>query len=302
MLAKLWRPHCSRPSCRGRCRPPVARRDRRGAGDLAPDRRARGAGGRHHDRRGDRADGRGRPFAARARRALGRFANPAAAIGTWLTLAAWTGPEVRGAAVSGYCHRAELVGATLAELPDLLEPGAARRAVDQLRARDRGRPQRRPVRRRADRPRLPRAGVLQARAALTWQTGSARSIPPMPPAAMRSSPACPIGSACRRGSTNAPTPCARSPGLVCERDGRVVGFLTVVRPSAVTAEISWLAVHANDRGDGVGTKMVEGLVADLSGTGVRLLLVKTLSDREDPGPGIRGHSRVLPREGVLTCG
>jgi N-acetylglutamate synthase-like GNAT family acetyltransferase len=74
------------------------------------------------------------------------------------------------------------------------------------------------------------------------------------------------------------------PGLVCERDGRIVGFLTVVRPSAVTAEISWLAVHADDRGDGVGTKLVEGLVADLSGTGARLLLVKTLSDREDPGP------------------
>ena len=74
------------------------------------------------------------------------------------------------------------------------------------------------------------------------------------------------------------------PGLVCERGDRVVGFLTVVRPSGVTAEISWLAVHANDRGDGVGTKMVEALVADLSGTGVRLLLVKTLSDREDPGP------------------
>ncbi len=54
--------------------------------------------------------------------ALGRFANPAAAIGAWLTLAAWTSPDVRGAAVSGYCHRAELVGATLAELPDLLEP------------------------------------------------------------------------------------------------------------------------------------------------------------------------------------
>jgi len=54
--------------------------------------------------------------------ALGRFANPASAIGAWLTLAAWTGPDVRGAAVSGYCHRAELVGATLAELPDLLEP------------------------------------------------------------------------------------------------------------------------------------------------------------------------------------
>jgi ribosomal protein S18 acetylase RimI-like enzyme len=74
------------------------------------------------------------------------------------------------------------------------------------------------------------------------------------------------------------------PGLVCERDDRVVGFLTVVRPSDVTAEISWLAVHAGDRGNGMGTKLVEGLAADLSGTGVRLLLVKTLSDREDPGP------------------
>ena len=58
--------------------------------------------------------------------ALARFPSPAAAVGTWLTLAAWTGTDVRGAAVSGYCHRAELVVATLAELPDLLataEPG-----------------------------------------------------------------------------------------------------------------------------------------------------------------------------------
>jgi hypothetical protein len=57
--------------------------------------------------------------------ALARFASPAAAVGTWLALAAWTGTEVRGAAVSGYCHRAELVGATLAELPDLLAPAGA---------------------------------------------------------------------------------------------------------------------------------------------------------------------------------
>jgi hypothetical protein len=56
---------------------------------------------------------------------LARFASPAAAVGTWLTLAAWTDTDVRGAAVSGYCHRAELVGATLAELPDLLAPAGA---------------------------------------------------------------------------------------------------------------------------------------------------------------------------------
>ena len=76
------------------------------------------------------------------------------------------------------------------------------------------------------------------------------------------------------------------PGLVYERDGAVVvGFLTVVRPSPVTAEISWLAVHANDRGRGAGTALVTGLVDDLRAEGrARLLLVKTLSDRTDPGP------------------
>jgi hypothetical protein len=54
--------------------------------------------------------------------ALARFPSEASAVGTWLTLAAWSDTDVRGAAVSGYCHRAELVGATLAELPDLLAP------------------------------------------------------------------------------------------------------------------------------------------------------------------------------------
>jgi ribosomal protein S18 acetylase RimI-like enzyme len=73
-------------------------------------------------------------------------------------------------------------------------------------------------------------------------------------------------------------------GLVVERDD-VVGFLTVVRPSPLTAEISWLAVHADDRGRGAGTALVTRLVNDLASEGrVRLLLVKTLSDRTDPGP------------------
>jgi len=75
------------------------------------------------------------------------------------------------------------------------------------------------------------------------------------------------------------------PGLVFEREGAVIGFLTVVRPSPVTAEISWLAVHAKDRGHGAGTALVTRLIGDLATEGtVRLLLVKTLSDREDPGP------------------
>jgi hypothetical protein len=59
---------------------------------------------------------------ARGTAVLARFPNPAAAIGTWLTLASWTGEGVWGAAVSGYCHRPELVSASLAQLPDLLTP------------------------------------------------------------------------------------------------------------------------------------------------------------------------------------
>jgi hypothetical protein len=54
--------------------------------------------------------------------ALARFPNAATAIGTWLTLATWTGQDVWGAAASGYCHRPELVSATLAQLPDLVAP------------------------------------------------------------------------------------------------------------------------------------------------------------------------------------
>jgi rhodanese-related sulfurtransferase/ribosomal protein S18 acetylase RimI-like enzyme len=74
-------------------------------------------------------------------------------------------------------------------------------------------------------------------------------------------------------------------GLVCELGGEVVGFLTVIRPTARSAQISWLAVHASHRGRGAGTALVERLVHDLTGEGgVHLLVVETLSDREDPGP------------------
>ena len=37
-------------------------------------------------------------------------------------------------------------------------------------------------------------------------------------------------------------------------------------------------------GNGVGTALVEALVGRLAADGVSLLVVKTLSDREDPGP------------------
>lgn len=81
--------------------------------------------------------------------------------------------------------------------------------------------------------------------------------------------------------------CARAvrsqPGLVCRVGGTVVGFLTVARPTPAVAQISWLAVHADHRNRGAGTALIEQLVADVTGD-ARLLVVETLSDREDPGP------------------
>jgi len=51
-----------------------------------------------------------------------------------------------------------------------------------------------------------------------------------------------------------------------------------------SAEITWIAVHADARGAGVGTELVDELTTQLRREDKRLLFVKTLSDREDPGP------------------
>jgi GNAT superfamily N-acetyltransferase len=74
------------------------------------------------------------------------------------------------------------------------------------------------------------------------------------------------------------------PGFVAELDGSVNGFLTLARPYPRTPEISWLAVHARDRRCGIGRALIEATSEHLRSRGDRLLLVKTLSDRIDPGP------------------
>ncbi len=74
------------------------------------------------------------------------------------------------------------------------------------------------------------------------------------------------------------------PGLVAEMDGSVVGFLTVARPYPTTPEISWLAVRARDRRRGIGRALIDAISERCRADGDRILLVKTLSDREDPGP------------------
>jgi GNAT superfamily N-acetyltransferase len=75
-----------------------------------------------------------------------------------------------------------------------------------------------------------------------------------------------------------------SPGLVIEAEGAVRGFVTHARRYARTEEITWIAVDAAARGTGLGTALVAALETALVEQGVRLLTVKTLSDRENPGP------------------
>ena len=72
------------------------------------------------------------------------------------------------------------------------------------------------------------------------------------------------------------------PGLVAMLDYAVVGFLTVQRHFDQAAEITWMAVHARHRHQGVGRALIERLGQDLAAQGRRLLLVLTVSP-SDPG-------------------
>jgi GNAT superfamily N-acetyltransferase len=63
--------------------------------------------------------------------------------------------------------------------------------------------------------------------------------------------------------------------VVAERD-EVVGFAVVDRRSAHAVELLWAAVAAGRRGAGLGTRLVEAVLAELEAGGVRLVEVRTL--------------------------
>ena len=73
-------------------------------------------------------------------------------------------------------------------------------------------------------------------------------------------------------------------GLLAEAEDAVVGFLTLVHPYPTTSEISWMAVRRDRHRTGVGRALLDAALETLAERDVRLLTVKTLSDREDPGP------------------
>ena len=72
------------------------------------------------------------------------------------------------------------------------------------------------------------------------------------------------------------------PGLVAEQEDAVVGFCTFARRFDGSAEITWLAVHADRRGRGVGTRLVEDLAHRMHAEGRRLLIALTVSSSDGP--------------------
>jgi len=64
-----------------------------------------------------------------------------------------------------------------------------------------------------------------------------------------------------------------------DESGQVLGFASVKRSTEQAAELLWMAVAEGHRRQGVGTAIVETVCDALRARGLRLLLVRTLSER-----------------------
>ena len=83
----------------------------------------------------------------------------------------------------------------------------------------------------------------------------------------------------------------REDGLAALTGGEIAGFLTWRPWYRTSREITWMAVHANRRGAGVGGALLEHLAAQ-SAKQARYLLVTTLSVAT-PEPGVAdGYART----------
>ena len=98
------------------------------------------------------------------------------------------------------------------------------------------------------------------------------------------------------GNTDGQRECAEavrsSAGLVAVRGGQVVGFLTVAHHFEAVSEVTWMAVHARHRGQGIGRALIDRLTGQLRDDGRRLLLVLTVSSLDEE-PGVTdGYQRT----------
>ena len=94
-----------------------------------------------------------------------------------------------------------------------------------------------------------------------------------------------------RGRADCAEAVRKQHGLVADRGGRVVGFLTFASHGPST-EITWMAVRADQRRSGIGTQLIRRLEDDVRERGARFVFVLTLGpsvpdDVEDGHEGTR---------------
>jgi GNAT superfamily N-acetyltransferase len=67
---------------------------------------------------------------------------------------------------------------------------------------------------------------------------------------------------------------------VATNRGTVIAFVTVAASFATSAEITWMAVHADHRHRGVGRLLVDRVKGEMTARGCRILHVLTLGPSE----------------------
>jgi N-acetylglutamate synthase-like GNAT family acetyltransferase len=72
------------------------------------------------------------------------------------------------------------------------------------------------------------------------------------------------------------------PGWVVEQDREVIGFATWQQRTPVSAEVTWMAVRRDRRHGGIGTAIIERLVAGLRDAGYALAFAMTSAAHKDP--------------------
>jgi GNAT superfamily N-acetyltransferase len=91
-------------------------------------------------------------------------------------------------------------------------------------------------------------------------------------------------------------------GFVATRaDGAVAGFLTLLPHSPESAEITWMAVHADHRRSGIGRLLIDAALRQCAAGGVRMLSVLTLgpSVPEDAADGYAGTRQFYQSMGFV---
>ena len=88
------------------------------------------------------------------------------------------------------------------------------------------------------------------------------------------------------------------PGVAAEVDGALAGFITLERHNDDTMEITWMAVRAGHRRDGIGSAMIDAACAHAVERGARMMIVMTLgpSVPEEPRRQLRRHAALLHRQ------